>query len=217
MATTQRNARGARPDAAAAPRGRARRSAPAASAEKLQPLGRRRSTASPRRRRRRCRTPRPTPAASSPTPPTRWRSPATATRSRRSRPGSAPRPTRSRRATRCPTTTILHPGEVLLLPDGVPRPAAGLDSGAVTSQPLGWTPDQASAAIDSAGGGTAPPHGQPVPERPERAADRPGAPPGRGRRDRLLDRPALRRLGDGARLVERPRPRPRGPRRTRSS
>ena len=54
-----------------------------------------------------------------------------------------------------PADYILHPGEVLLLPDSVPRPADGLDSGTVTSQPLGWTPDQASAAIDSAGGGTA--------------------------------------------------------------
>ena len=51
-----------------------------------------------------------------------------------------------------PPDYILRPGEVLLLPDDVARPADGLDSGTVTSQPLGWTPDQASAAIDSAGG-----------------------------------------------------------------
>ena len=65
----------------------------------------------------------------------------------------------------------------------------------------------AAAAIDGARG-----RGEPVPGRPDRAADRPGAPPGRGGRDRLLDRPALRRLGDGARLVERARAGPRAAR-----
>jgi lipoprotein NlpD len=47
-----------------------------------------------------------------------------------------------------PADYILRGGEVLLLPDDVARPAAGLDAGGVTSQPLGWTPEQASAAID---------------------------------------------------------------------
>ncbi len=59
------------------------------------------------------------------------------------------------RANALPPDYILHPGEVLLLPDSVARPADGLDSGTVTSQPLGWTPGQASAAIDSAAGATA--------------------------------------------------------------
>jgi len=45
----------------------------------------------------------------------------------------------------------LRAGEVLLLPDSVPRGAGtGLDSGGVTTQPLGWTPEGAAAAIDSA-------------------------------------------------------------------
>ena len=57
-----------------------------------------------------------------------------------------------------PADYILRPGEVLLLPDGVARPAAGLDSGSVSTQPLGWTPDQASAAIE---GGSAAPPGNP--------------------------------------------------------
>ena len=102
-----------------------------------------------------------------------------------------------------PEDYMLRPGEVLLLPDSVPRPAAGLDAGAIGTQPLGG----ATGAVDGGGAGR-----QSVPERPDRPADRPGAPPRRGGRDRLLDRPALRRLGDRARLVERPRPRPRGAR-----
>ncbi len=48
-----------------------------------------------------------------------------------------------------PDDYILRPGEVLLLPDSVARPsAAGLDTGTVGTQPLGWTPEGASAAID---------------------------------------------------------------------
>lgn len=54
-----------------------------------------------------------------------------------------------------PQDYILRPGEVLLLPDDVARPG-GLDSGSVSSQTLGWSPGQASAAIDAAGGGTTP-------------------------------------------------------------
>jgi len=54
-----------------------------------------------------------------------------------------------------PEDAILHEGQVLVLPNDVPRPAAGLDTGQVTSQPLGWTPGQASAAIDNAPAGTA--------------------------------------------------------------
>jgi len=54
-----------------------------------------------------------------------------------------------------PGDYMLHAGEVLLLPNDVPRPTGGLDTGGVTSQPLGWTPDQASAAIDSAPGAAA--------------------------------------------------------------
>ena len=50
-----------------------------------------------------------------------------------------------------PDDYILRPGEVLLLPDSVARPsAAGLDTGTVGTQPLGWTPEGASAAIDGA-------------------------------------------------------------------
>ena len=49
-----------------------------------------------------------------------------------------------------PETYILRPGEVLLLPDSVPRAAPGLDGGTVGTQPLGWTPEGASAAIEGA-------------------------------------------------------------------
>lgn len=47
----------------------------------------------------------------------------------------------------------LRAGEVLLLPDSVPRGAAGgfATDGGVTTQPLGWTPEGAAAAIDSTG------------------------------------------------------------------
>ncbi len=55
-----------------------------------------------------------------------------------------------------PQDYILRAGEVLLLPDSVPRATGGLDSGAVSSQPLGWTPEQASAAIDAGPGAAAP-------------------------------------------------------------
>jgi murein DD-endopeptidase MepM/ murein hydrolase activator NlpD len=55
-----------------------------------------------------------------------------------------------------PQDYILRPGEVLLLPESVPRPAAGLDSGTVSSQPLGWTPEQASAAIEGTPAAAAP-------------------------------------------------------------
>ena len=76
---------------------------------------------------------------------------------RRRRPGSAPPHGALAQAQRpARRTTSCAPGEVLLLPER--RPAdrtGGLDSGTVTSQPLGWTPDQASAAIDSPAGGTA--------------------------------------------------------------
>lgn len=67
--------------------------------------------------------------------------------------GTTPTALASRNA--LPEDAILHEGQVLVLPNDVPRPAAGLDTGQVTSQPLGWTPDQASAAIDSAPTGTA--------------------------------------------------------------
>ncbi|MFO1142606.1 MAG: LysM peptidoglycan-binding domain-containing protein [Amaricoccus sp.] len=69
--------------------------------------------------------------------------------------GTTPTALASRNA--LPEDAILHEGQVLVLPNDVPRPAAGLDTGQVTSQPLGWTPGQASAAIDSApaGAGTA--------------------------------------------------------------
>jgi lipoprotein NlpD len=56
-----------------------------------------------------------------------------------------------------PEDYILRPGEVLLLPDSVPRAAARLDAGSVSSQPLGWTPEGASAAIE--GGPPANPFG----------------------------------------------------------
>ncbi len=52
-----------------------------------------------------------------------------------------------------PDDYIVRAGEVLLLPDSVARPAAGLDNGTVSTPPLGWTPEQASAAIDGAAGG----------------------------------------------------------------
>ena len=60
-----------------------------------------------------------------------------------------------------PEDYILRPGEVLLLPDSVPRASAGLDSGAVSSQPLGWTPEGASAAIDGTAAAGASPQANP--------------------------------------------------------
>lgn len=46
----------------------------------------------------------------------------------------------------------LRAGEVLLLPDSVPRGAGGFSAdGGVTTQPLGWTPEGAAAAIDGTG------------------------------------------------------------------
>jgi murein DD-endopeptidase MepM/ murein hydrolase activator NlpD len=71
-----------------------------------------------------------------------------------SRVGTTPQALASRNA--LPSDYMLRAGEVLLLPNDVPRPAAGgLDTGGVSSQPLGWSPDQASAAIESAPGTTA--------------------------------------------------------------
>jgi murein DD-endopeptidase MepM/ murein hydrolase activator NlpD len=68
-----------------------------------------------------------------------------------SRVGTSPEELARRNA--LPADYILRQGEVLLLPDSVPRPAAaGLGTGAVSTQPLGWTPEGASAAIE---GGTA--------------------------------------------------------------
>ena len=45
-----------------------------------------------------------------------------------------------------PADYILRPGEVLLLPDSVPRPAAGLDAGAIAAQPLGGPTGASTAA-----------------------------------------------------------------------
>ena len=86
----------------------------------------------------------PTRAASSPTPPTR-------SRSREDGDTLATSPTRvgttarrARAAQRPARATTSCAGEVLLLPETRAAPGTGgLDSGAVTSQPLGWTPDQA--------------------------------------------------------------------------
>ena len=55
-----------------------------------------------------------------------------------------------------PEDYLLRPGEVLLLPDSVSRPAGGLDAGAVGTQPLGWTPEGASAAIEGGAPGDNP-------------------------------------------------------------
>lgn len=66
-----------------------------------------------------------------------------------SRVGTTPEALARRNA--LPADYLLHAGEVLLLPDGVARPSAGLDSGTVTGQPLGWTPEGVSAAIDAGG------------------------------------------------------------------
>jgi lipoprotein NlpD len=52
-----------------------------------------------------------------------------------------------------PQDYMLRSGEVLLLPDSVPRTAGGFGTGEVTTQPLGWTTEQAAAAIE---GGPAP-------------------------------------------------------------
>lgn len=50
----------------------------------------------------------------------------------------------------------LRAGEVVLLPDGTPRPqttaaADGFGTDAIETRPLGWSPEQAARAIDSAG------------------------------------------------------------------
>lgn len=51
----------------------------------------------------------------------------------------------------------LRAGEVVLLPDSVPRPtetasaSPGFGTAEVSTQPLGWTPEQAAQAIESAG------------------------------------------------------------------
>ena len=45
-----------------------------------------------------------------------------------------------------PADYILRPGEVLLLPDSVQRPAAGLDAGAIAAQPLGGPTGASTAA-----------------------------------------------------------------------
>ncbi len=50
----------------------------------------------------------------------------------------------------------LRQGEVLLLPDGVAR-AGTFGADDVSTQPLGWSPERASAAIDGAPAGTPPP------------------------------------------------------------
>ena len=44
-----------------------------------------------------------------------------------------------------PENYLLRPGEVLLLPDSVPRPAAGLDAAGIGTQPL---PSSVTAAVD---------------------------------------------------------------------
>jgi murein DD-endopeptidase MepM/ murein hydrolase activator NlpD len=54
----------------------------------------------------------------------------------------------------------LRAGEVLLLPDSVPRPTGtDLGTGDVTTRPLDWSPETASAAIDGSSGN--PPAGNP--------------------------------------------------------
>lgn len=55
-----------------------------------------------------------------------------------------------------PANYTLREGEILLLPDSVPRPAqtaGGFQTGDVSTQPLGWSPKSAAAAIDGAGTG----------------------------------------------------------------
>lgn len=57
-----------------------------------------------------------------------------------------------------PADYPLRSGEVLLLPDSVPRgTATGLETGVIATSPLGWTPEQATAAIDGAGASSPPP------------------------------------------------------------
>lgn len=59
-----------------------------------------------------------------------------------------------------PSGYRLRTGEVLLLPDSVPRPAGteGLETSSVSTETLEWSPETAAAAIDSAeaGQGTSP-------------------------------------------------------------
>jgi len=80
-----------------------------------------------------------------------------------SRVGTTPEALAQRNA--LPPDYLLHQGEVLLLPDSVPRPASGLDGGAVTTQPLGgaWSPESAAAAIDASGGAAGVAPGAPNP------------------------------------------------------
>jgi murein DD-endopeptidase MepM/ murein hydrolase activator NlpD len=54
-----------------------------------------------------------------------------------------------------PTDYILRPGEVLLLPDSVARPAGGFGSGDISTQPLG-APGQASTAAGTTTAAAAP-------------------------------------------------------------
>lgn len=64
-----------------------------------------------------------------------------------------------------PADYLLRPGEVLLLPDSVPRPssATGLDTGTITTESLEWSPETAEAAINgsSSTAGTASPQSSP--------------------------------------------------------
>jgi lipoprotein NlpD len=48
-----------------------------------------------------------------------------------------------------PDDYLLRPGEVLLLPDSVARPPAGLDAGAIAAQPLGGPPAATAAGPDN--------------------------------------------------------------------
>ncbi|MCB1403281.1 MAG: LysM peptidoglycan-binding domain-containing protein, partial [Rhodobacteraceae bacterium] len=72
--------------------------------------------------------------------------------------GTTPEALASRNA--LPLDYRLRAGEVLLLPDSVPRPTgSALTTGDVSTSPLGWSPEQASAAINGAPGN--PPAGNP--------------------------------------------------------
>mgnify|MGYP001388134751 FL=1 len=72
--------------------------------------------------------------------------------------GTTPEALASRNA--LPLDYRLRAGEVLLLPDSVPRPTGSdLTTGEVSTTPLGWSPEQASAAINGAPGN--PPAGNP--------------------------------------------------------
>lgn len=65
-----------------------------------------------------------------------------------------------------PSGYRLRTGEVLVLPDTVPRPPEGFATGAVETSTLGWSPERVAGAIDSAPSGSAAPSATPPASNP---------------------------------------------------